>query len=366
MHRQGERLALHRSRSGDDRPAVTEEPSRMRKHPAAGRHSAELRATFGADPFSFLDAVGVVTERSLRTAVSRGEVLRVRRGFYRVVAEADSRGAADDGHYEASVKAALRAHPDCVAVEESAAALHGLFDPRLLRGWADLPVLLRHEGGVRRIRGGEIIRVGYLPERDVRRTSFGLATSPMRTAIDLAAKHGPDRSLVVLDQVFRRQATADCSGSRAGRLECSDPDVVAQLREDAQRCLVASGIRRGVKAVRWAIPRADPAAESPGESLSRARIILAGLPDPVVNPGIQLPMGMVFVDHLWAQFGVVGEVDGRMKYTSPDVLYREKVREDQLRRAGFLVVRWTVDEMLQNPAQVMARIAAALRERGWR
>ena len=60
---------------------------------------------------------------------------------------------------------------------------------------------------------------------------------------------------------------------------------------------------------------------------------------------------------------VLGEADGRGKYTDPTVLYAEKTRQEALERAGWIVVRWTWDELARTPEVVVARIAAAL-ERG--
>ncbi len=47
------------------------------------------------------------------------------------------------------------------------------------------------------------------------------------------------------------------------------------------------------------------------------------------------------VDFWWSQQGVIGEADGRVKYTDEDVLWREKRRRDALEELGLRVVRWS-------------------------
>ena len=54
-------------------------------------------------------------------------------------------------------------------------------------------------------------------------------------------------------------------------------------------------------------------------------------------------------DFAWEEFGTVGEFDGKAKYgallrpgqTAADAVYAEKLREDEIRDAGWQVARWT-------------------------
>lgn len=68
-----------------------------------------------------------------------------------------------------------------------------------------------------------------------------------------------------------------------------------------------------------------------------------------------------YADLAWPQLGVIAEVDGLGKHHADpqSALRREKEREDALRAAGWIVVRWTVAEMLRNPALVIARVRRA-------
>ena len=55
-------------------------------------------------------------------------------------------------------------------------------------------------------------------------------------------------------------------------------------------------------------------------------------------------------------------VDGKVKYATgdPEVLWREKKREDALRALGYTVVRITWSD-LERPGAVVAKVRAALR-----
>lgn len=332
----------------------------MRSHPLPVLTAAALSEVFGVRPFSSRDALEVVSRDRLESAVRRGLVIRVRRGFFVMPADGNE---PESRSYQNAVRAALLANPGCAAHRESAAALHGLYDPRFVQAWAGLPVFLVHEGSHRRKSAELVIRTSRVPNEDIRSDQWGRVTTPIRTALDLAAVHGFDRSLVVLDHALRLMAIEGVQPFRE-RAICSEPDVVASTRREAFECLERSGIRRGAGVASWAVSHAHPAAESPGESLSRARILLAGFPVPELNAPVSLPTGVVYPDMLWRAAGVIGEVDGRMKYRLPDDLYAEKRREDRLRAAGFLVVRWTVADMLARPGRVLAELSAALMSRG--
>lgn len=149
--------------------------------------------------------------------------------------------------------------------------------------------------------------------------------------------------------------------------------VGAFTREDLQ-AVVASrrrvpGSRRAAAAVAFADGRSD----SPGESLSRAVIHLAGLTMPELQVRFP-PTGPLvgIVDFWWPEFGVVGEFDGEVKYRTADMLrgrtpeqvvIDEKRREDALRSMPGVraVVRWNwADAMRAEP------LLAALRRAGVR
>jgi len=80
-------------------------------------------------------------------------------------------------------------------------------------------------------------------------------------------------------------------------------------------------------------------------------------------------------DFGWKERGVLGEFDGRIKYTGPQdevarAVMAEKDREARLREAGWVVVRWGWED-LRDPAALRRRIEAAFAQarpekiRGW-
>ncbi len=104
---------------------------------------------------------------------------------------------------------------------------------------------------------------------------------------------------------------------------------------------------RGRPAARVVTELADARSMSAGESLSRAVMFRRGVPRPDLQVEVVDEDGLVgFTDFGWP--GVYGEFDGRVKYGVPEdadpelasaVLWREKVREDRLRRQRR-VARW--------------------------
>ncbi len=159
-----------------------------------------------------------------------------------------------------------------------------------------------------------------------------LVTPVPRTVIDLAR-----------ESLFTGVAAGD-HAVRHGM--CSVEDLVEEARAVP---------RRG----RWrsrallAADLVDPLAMSPAESLSRVQFFLRGLPRPRLQGEFRDDQGLIgFTDFDWD--GVVGEVDGRLKYVDDgsDAVFREKLREDRLRHLGLMVVRWTFEDALHGDPMV--------------
>ncbi|MGL5865201.1 MAG: type IV toxin-antitoxin system AbiEi family antitoxin domain-containing protein [Dermatophilaceae bacterium] len=108
----------------------------------------------------------------------------------------------------------------------------------------------------------------------------------------------------------------------------------------------------------------DGRRESVGES--RVGVVLAGagiivVPQYEVRDESGVLVGRV--DFLVEGTSVVIEFDGKVKFGSgePEVLWREKRREDRIRRLGYRVVRLTWED-LERSGAVVARVRAALAE----
>ncbi|HET7901291.1 MAG TPA: DUF559 domain-containing protein [Candidatus Nanopelagicales bacterium] len=110
-----------------------------------------------------------------------------------------------------------------------------------------------------------------------------------------------------------------------------------------------------------AIELGDPSSESPLESMSRGWMHETGVPRPLLQQSVTGESGRPYrVDFLWPDHRVIGEADGMSKYGSIEDVRAEKRREDDLRRAGYTVVRWTYEELMKDPLAVMLRIQRAL------
>jgi very-short-patch-repair endonuclease len=104
--------------------------------------------------------------------------------------------------------------------------------------------------------------------------------------------------------------------------------------------------------------------ESALESIVRGRLLLLGLPMPEPQVWVGDGAGTIGrVDFLWRAQRLVGEADGRLKYTD-DVLWREKLRQERLADAGFTVVRWTWAQAHAPDEQFRRRVLAALDRAG--
>jgi hypothetical protein len=144
----------------------------------------------------------------------------------------------------------------------------------------------------------------------------------------------------------------------------------AAIRVELEREM-SDGARVGSARLRRVLELADGASGSPGESVSRVAMHLEGLPKPVLQQPFRDRRGLIgVVDFWWPQFNLIGEFDGRGKYTRDDMLngmspaeavLAEKAREDRLRALGPGVVRWDWPYAISPP-----RLARKLRDAGLR
>ena len=96
------------------------------------------------------------------------------------------------------------------------------------------------------------------------------------------------------------------------------------------------------------------------ETFSRLALIEQQLPEPLLQHAFHDDRGLIgYVDMWWPDLNVVGEADGAAKYQDRADLVNEKKREDRLRALGVGVVRWTPDEIRDDPARVAALIRRA-------
>ncbi|MGC5248574.1 hypothetical protein ACPXB3_16825 [Gordonia sp. DT219] len=204
----------------------------------------------------------------------------------------------------------------------SAASLHGL---PLLK-----PDLGRVHVTTGRVAGGSIrshrhLHAAPLEADELVRCDGLLVTSLERTAVDVATSGDFTQALTAFDQALRLGAD----------------------RSLMQEILVRRR-RRNAKIAERALRFASALADSVGESWSRAQIIDATLPIPRLQQEIVVASGRTYrTDFDW-DWRLVGEFDGMTKYgrlrrrgeSVADAVIREKLREDEIRDTGPMVVRW--------------------------
>ena len=215
-----------------------------------------------------------------------------------------------------------------------AALLWGL--PAPLDGWGD-PVLLA-ETGPPRNRDGIRIRVDPLPAEDVVEVGPALrVTSAVRTVLDCARSLPAVDALAIADAAQRRLLGP---GALEGALERFDGWPGCRQARDVVRL-------------------ADGRRESSLESWSAWAFDRNGVPLPVWQMELHDARGFIGRADGWWAAGLVGEADGRAKYTLAaaerggadaarlaEVLAAERRRENRMRRAGAEVVRWGAGDVL--------------------
>ncbi|WP_375474805.1 endonuclease domain-containing protein [uncultured Jatrophihabitans sp.] len=232
-------------------------------------------------------------------------------------------------HALAGAAATLRRPADAVS-GRTAAIMHGL--PTLA-----VPLIpelnARDETGMGR-RSKVWLRAGTL-DRWQMTSWFGVDLADVaRTVVDLARRNRRDGLMAADAALHERLMNLD----------------------EMNRALDLARQWPGVCQAREVLSLADARAESPLESLVRLAIHDAGLPAP--EP--QVWLGHDRVDFYWAAQRLVLEADGRLKY-SADERWKEKKREQRLRRLGNRVERVTWQDVTTGWSQTRRILEAALR-----
>ncbi|QKJ19099.1 hypothetical protein [Microbacterium hominis] len=251
-----------------------------------------------------------------RGAHRRTTLVRVRPGVYADAARWAQLRPWE--RYRARVRAVAASWRDPVFCLESAAVLLGapVFDePR------DIHIL--DPGGKSR-RVGDVVVHATRDEVGPERRD-GIALTPLvATAVALCRIIPPAFALAVADHALR---SID---------EPIDFAAIGRAQSD----------RRGRAALDWVSERATAAAESVGESISRAVIEWLGFEEPELQVVFQHEGFTDRVDFAWRRARVLGESDGWGKYDAGDAhavrahFVGEKRREDRLRRHEGPMARW--------------------------
>jgi len=279
------------------------------------------------------------TRSGLARASQAGRIHRVRRGFY-VASDQwrpeDLSPAAVRNRLSINSVAAVLAIEGAVASHRSAAVLV----PMPLWSWRSATPCLTVAPDHRSLASGSHLHRATLFEDHVIGAEVA-RTSASRTVLDLAREHG------IVDAVV--------AGDFALHTGLTTPAELAAVAADCGRF---PGIRRA----RTMINLLDARAESPLESVSRLTLRRLRLPAPELQVDVFDDRGHIGrADFYWDDWGIAGEADGREKYTDESVLWAEKRREDRLREAGLIVVRWTLADVLTAGA-IESKLRAAIRQ----
>lgn len=238
-------------------------------------------------------------------------------------------------HATALVTASDEPHIYC---RTSAAAVWGL--PRIGPWPEQCHVVVKH-----RRRGSALIRTHRGDPVTPVLVNGVWATAVDRTVVDLARTDSLETAVAAADHAVREGM-------------CTLDELRAQLDAIPKR-------GRGRSRAALAVDLVDPASMSVGESLSRVRMFQLQLPRPRLQVEHRDDMGFIgVVDFDWG--GVIGEFDGKVKYVIPpgtdaaeatEIVWREKQREDRLRRQKNKVARWVWDDAL-SPARLLPILSA--------
>jgi AbiEi antitoxin C-terminal domain/Protein of unknown function (DUF559) len=292
-----------------------------------------------ATPFTRAETLAAGnTTGTIKARLRSGEWCRLRTGVYVERAVVDATAGDPAARHAVQVAAALLVVPHAVASGWSAAWLHGL--PVPYPPTTDVVLTRSRVGPATPARmPGIRLHVAELPRTHLT-TQHGVpVTTVARTVVDCA------RALTFRDAVIVTDAALHAHWATATQIET--------VRRD---CAGWPGIRAAARATGFA----DPAAESPLESASRVFFAEHGIPAPKTQHWLgdaQRRIGRV--DFYWPEHRTVGEADGLSKHIDPDVLRAEKLRQERLEEAGFVVVRFSWRDIGERPRHTVARIRAA-------
>jgi len=269
-----------------------------------------------------------IDDRALRKAAAKGTLTRVRRGVYVHAATWKSLGPLD--RYRLVVAAAAEAATGPLTISHRSAAV--LWGVPLVGRYPDVVDVLTSVASGARTEHGFARHTTRDHTTEVT-TKDGIAlTSLPRTVVDLAAALPFPEAVAAVDWAL-------ANGCKREHLA----DLTRRLGN------AASG--RGLSVIAFA----DRRAGSPGESISRALMHQLGFPPPELQVPFRDGNGLIgVVDFYWADFALIGEFDGGVKYADPTLLggrspsavvVDEKRREDRLRALGPRVTRWVWDDL---------------------
>jgi hypothetical protein len=323
----------------DDRGRAESEggpiPCNSRKESAHPRREAAIAALFARQyavaSMEQLNDLGLSVSIASRR-VTTGRLHRIHRGVYALV---DSSLLTREGRWLAAVSAC---GPGAALSHRSAAALLQLRPT----GSAGVDVTAPNRRG--RSRPGITAHRGPLHPDDLTIVHGIPCTHVARTAVDLAEvidRRGVERFLEQAEVQDRFDLVALRAQLELRPTRRGTPVVAAILAELAEPRLTRSELEERFLA------------------LTRA----AGLPAPEVNPRIVLADGSAIeVDFLFRAARLVVETDGRATHATRRAFEQDRRRDQLLRLSGWTVIRFTYNQVVNRPDEVLATLARLLHQ----
>jgi hypothetical protein len=242
---------------------------------------------------------------------------------------------------DTELSARLRAHAAWlwsrrrgVVAGRSASALHGA-------KWIDDRASAELLYGCRRPPTGIRTWSDRVAEDEIQLITGIPATTPARTALDLACRYPVDKAVAAIDAL-----------ARATDLKAIDVEVLAERYPG----------RRGIRRARVALSLVDPGAESPRETWLRLLLIRAGFPPPQTQIPVYDGYGalVAVLDMGWEDLKLAVEYEGDHHRTDRRQFNRDIRRAESVTELGWVDVRVTAED---TPGGVFARVSAAWQRR---
>ena len=201
------------------------------------------------------------------------------------------------------------------------------------------------DGNYRNQRRGVTVHRHRDEGSDIRTKAGVRVASPAQCFCELATAGASLVELVVLgDSLIRANAVT--------------PDELIKMADAWPR-------RRAAVACR-AARLGRPGADSPAESKLRLLIVLAGLPEPVVNFIVRHENGdwKARFDLCYPELMILVEYDGDHHNTDPRQRARDLERREYLERLGWRIIVIQKNHLYGSPDNVIARVQQALLDRG--
>lgn len=277
-----------------------------------------------SEPFATAEARGILTPDQLRGPA------------YRQLAHGAHQPAEDEVGHGRLVQAFRKTHDGSfVLMGRSAAWAHG---SRLARPDDPVVVAVPSAHRLHRTRA-QVPHVTALAAGDVVMTALGPATTPARTAVDLARGAGarescPEDRVAAVDSLLR--------ASRLTALEARDA--------------VAGTVRlHGLPVARQVVAMCRDGVDSPQETRLRLLVLRAGLPEPTTQCPVRVGARTVArLDLGWPDARVGCEYDGA-DHLEPDQVRRDLRRHNAVRAAGWVVLQVDRHQM-RRPDEVLRQL----------